>query len=86
MEVSELYAAGAAKYDDHNWRRGYDWSLSFGAMQRHAALFWDGEDIDPETKCHHLTSVVFHALALLYFARNKPELDDRPNTSLAAVA
>jgi len=78
MEVAELYAAGAEKYEPHNWRRGFDWSLGFAAMMRHAGLFWEGEDYDQETGKHHLTSVVFHALELLYFAKHYPELDDRP--------
>lgn len=78
MEVAELYHEGAKKYDPWNWRKGLDWSLCFGAMQRHAALFWEGEDSDSETGCHHLTSVVFHALALLTFIQEHPDLDDRP--------
>jgi hypothetical protein len=76
-EVAELYAKGADKYEAWNWAKGYDWSLSFGAMQRHASLFWQGEDMDEENGCHHLTSVIFHALALLYFQHEHPEGDDR---------
>lgn len=78
-EVAELYAAGATKYDDHNWRKGYPWSLSFGAMMRHAALWQEGEDVDSETGCHHMASVVFHALGLMHFRHHYPEGDDRPN-------
>lgn len=76
-DVAELYAFGAEKYSDHNWRKGFDWSLSYGAMLRHAALFWEGEETDAETGCSHLTSVVFHALALMYFGKEHRALDDR---------
>jgi hypothetical protein len=76
-QVAELYGKGAEKYDDHNWRRGYDWSLSFGAMMRHAWAFWNGEEIDPETGCPHLTSVIFHALSLLTFMDEQRGFDDR---------
>lgn len=86
MEVAELYAAGASKYEDNNWRRGYAWSLSAGAMQRHFSLFWNGEDVDEETGCHHLTAVVFHALALLVFKNEHESLDDRPRTAMARTA
>lgn len=79
--VAEHFGRGAAKYEDRNWERGYDWSLSFGALQRHAWAFWGGEDIDAETGSPHLAAVAFHALALLEFATTHPELDDR---SLAA--
>ncbi|MGW1739994.1 dATP/dGTP diphosphohydrolase domain-containing protein [Nocardia sp. NPDC001965] len=84
--VAELYGKGAQKYSDHNWRRGYDWSLSFDAMLRHAWAFWDGEDFDEDPqiplgedgeRSPHLAAVVFHALALLTFMEEHPEFDDR---------
>ena len=76
--LAELYGAGAAKYEDRNWERGYAWSLSFAAMMRHAWLFWQGEDVDPETQCPHLASVAWHALALMEWGTTHPEFDDRP--------
>lgn len=76
-EVAKLYGKGAEKYATHNWRRGYDWSLSYAAMMRHATQFWNGESHDEETGCHHLSSVIFHALALMEFEKTHPELDDR---------
>lgn len=80
-QVAELYGKGAEKYDDWNWRKGYDWSLSYAAMMRHAWLFWGGEDIDPETGLPHLTSVVFHALTLLTFMTEQRQFDDRYTTA-----
>lgn len=77
-KVAELYGKGAEKYAERNWERGYDWSLSYAAMMRHAVLFWGGEDYDQETGCHHMTSVIFHALALMEFGETHPELDNRP--------
>lgn len=77
-EVAELYAAGASKYADRNWEKGYAWSLSFAALMRHAWQFWDGEKVDPETQKHHMASVVFHAFALMQYGITHPELDDRP--------
>lgn len=79
-EVARLYAAGSKKYDDHNWRKGYAWSLSFASLIRHATQFWEGEDIDEEMGTHHLASVVFHSLTLLTFVDEHGELDDRPNS------
>jgi hypothetical protein len=77
-EVAELYGFGSTKYSPNNWMRGYDWSLSYASLQRHANQFWQGEYADEETKCAHLSSVVFHALALMYFHKHHQELDDRP--------
>jgi hypothetical protein len=76
-EVARLYEFGTHKYDDHNWRKGFKWSLSFAALMRHARAFWEGEDTDPETQCHHLASVVFHALALMWFQAHEKGTDDR---------
>jgi hypothetical protein len=76
-EVARLYGAGASKYAARNWQLGYAWSLSFAAMQRHAWQFWGGESLDSETRCHHLASVVFHAMALMEFEAKEKGTDDR---------
>jgi hypothetical protein len=78
--LAELYGAGARKYADRNWERGYAWHLSFAAMMRHAWLFWQGENVDAETGSPHLASVVFHAFALMEWEVTHPEYDDRPST------
>ena len=77
-QVAEMYGVGATKYDDRNWERGNDWSLSFAAMMRHAWAFWAGENDDPENGLPHLAAVVFHALALMQYRDDHPTLDDRP--------
>jgi hypothetical protein len=79
--LAEHYGRGARKYEDRNWEKGYAWSLSFGAMQRHAWSFWNGEDIDEETQSPHLAAVAFHAFALLEFMNSHRKLDDRPRPS-----
>ncbi len=76
--LAKHYGYGAEKYDDRNWEKGYDWSKSYAALQRHANAFWGGEDIDEESGNHHLVGVVFHAFALMEWAYTHPELDDRP--------
>lgn len=76
-KIAQLYGRGAAKYAAHNWRRGYEWSKSYAALQRHATQFWNGEDNDPEMDLPHMASVAFHALALLTFMEEQPGFDDR---------
>lgn len=80
-QVAEHYGKGAEKYDDHNWRKGYDWSLSIDALDRHFNSFKQGEDIDAETGSPHLAGVVFHALALLTFMDEQRGFDDRFNST-----
>ena len=79
-KVARLYGRGAEKYEEHNWRKGYEWSKSYAALQRHANAFWSGEDIDEEMQLPHLTGVVFHALALMTFMEEHPEFDNRFNS------
>lgn len=44
--LAQHYGRGARKYADHQWRKGYEWSKSYSAMQRHLAAFWGGKDLD----------------------------------------
>lgn len=45
-ELARHFGKGARKYDDHQWRRGYEWSKSYSAIQRHLTAFWSGQDYD----------------------------------------
>lgn len=76
-ELAEHYGRGAQKYDAHNFRKGYNWSLSIDALSRHLWAFIGGEDIDPETGSKHITAVAWHAIALSSFMDEHPEYDDR---------
>ena len=76
--LAEHYGRGSAKYADRNWERGYEWSKSFAALQRHAWAFWSGEDTDAETGSPHLAAVAWHAFAMLEFSNRYPDFDDRP--------
>jgi len=76
-ELATLYGNGARKYDAHNFRRGYEQSKSYSALQRHANLFWAGENIDIEMQLSHLSSVAWHIFALIESQQMHPEFDDR---------
>jgi Domain of unknown function (DUF5664) len=79
-ELARHYGLGAAKYDDNQWRAGYDWSKSYAALQRHLGLWWSGEDLDTDPSmpgATHLAAAAWHIFALLEFSRTFPEGDDR---------
>jgi len=76
-QLSRVYGEGARKYDDHNWRGGYAWGLSYAALQRHLTAFWGGEDLDPESGMPHLAHAAWHCFTLLTFMEEHPEKDDR---------
>ena len=60
IELAEHFGVGASKYDDHQWRAGYEWSKSYSAMMRHLAEFWAGRDYDVCSNdpdgCQHVDS------------------------------
>ncbi len=68
-ELAAHYGFGNGKYPTEpgkrdNWRNGYEFSKSYAALQRHANLFWGGEDIDEESGSKHLIAVAWHAFAM----------------------
>ncbi len=79
-ELARVYGFGATKYDDNNWRKGYSWKLSFGAMLRHAFAFWRGETYDKESKLHHLAHVAWHCMTLMWYTDNYKKGDDRADS------
>ncbi len=80
-ELALVCGMGAVKYSDDNWRKGYDWGLSYGAMRRHLRAFWTGEDNDPETGLSHLAHAAWHCMVLWKYS-NAPQYakyDNRPD-------
>jgi hypothetical protein len=77
IELSRVAGMGANKYAPFNFMKGYDWSLSFNAMMRHALLFWNGEETDPESGLNHMAHAAWMALCLVSFSARHLGTDDR---------
>lgn len=78
-ELAEHYGKGARKYADRNMEKGYPWSKSYAACQRHLNAFWNGEDVDAETGSLHLISAAWHCITMAWFYRHGAGEDNRPN-------
>lgn len=76
-ELAVLYGRGAKKYAERNMERGYPFSKSYAAMERHSKAWWNGEDHDPEMGTSHLAAVAWHAMTLMTLMSTHPEMDDR---------
>ena len=76
--VGSVAGFGSEKYSRYNFMKGYNWSLSYDAMQRHLMAFWSGEDNDPESGLAHLGHACWHCLCLLTFSIRGRGTDDRP--------
>ena len=79
QELGRVYAFGANKYEDYNFRKGYRWSLSYDALQRHTNAFWNREDRDGESGLHHLAHAAWHCFTLMFYSLVGRGTDDRPN-------
>lgn len=75
-DIAEHYGKGCAKYERENWLRGYRWSLSYDALQRHIHQWLSGETHDQETGSHHLVAAVWHCIALFIFEKRGLGTDD----------
>lgn len=85
--LAEHYGKGALKYARENWLRGYRWSLSYDALERHLAQWRMGELLDPETGSSHLIAAAWHCIALFIFERRGLGTDDlHPSVTASASA
>lgn len=75
--LAEVAGFGSDKYEDYNYTKGYDWSLSYSALQRHLMAFWSGENYDDESGMPHLAHAAWHCMALLTFLNWRVGTDDR---------
>ena len=78
-EVGAAMLDGSAKYGRHNWRViGVRSSVYYDAALRHLMKWWEGEELDTDSGCHHLA----HAVACCLIVRDAANLgqltDDRP--------
>ena len=74
--LAEHFGIGVNKYERNNYLRGYRWSLSYDALQRHLHQWLMGETIDPETGSSHLIAAAWHCCALFIFEKRGIGTDD----------
>lgn len=84
--VASVLGFGAAKYSPRGWEGGIDYSRVFAAACRHAEAVGRGEHVDSESGLAHESHFWCNVLFLLVFsARRRVDLDDRPEASSTSV-
>lgn len=83
--AGRVLAFGAKKYEDHNWRKGMDWSRMFDAAMRHMVQFWQGQDNDPETGLPHINHALVCLMFLSEYQATETGTDDRYGSSELVV-
>lgn len=76
-EVAKVFAFGAKKYTDENWRKGLEWKRLARATIGHTYLWLRGEDLDPESGLSHLAHAACSVLMLLESTMLKLGTDNR---------
>lgn len=81
-EVGMALAEGQWKYGGYNWRViGVRASVYWDATFRHIKAWWEGEDLDPDSRLSHITKAI-SALTVLRDAMIQDNwVDDRPPKS-----
>ncbi len=76
-DIAGVLTFGAKKYSERNWEQGFNYSRTYGALQRHLHAWYKGEDIDPESGLTHLAHAGCCLMFLLEFAHSGKGTDDR---------
>ena len=76
-ELARVYGYGCDKYEPRNWEKGYPYSWSLDAMQRHIEAFRSGEYKDNESGLAHCAHAIFHLMTLMEFEITNKGTDDR---------
>lgn len=70
----EALEFGANKYAPNNWKKGLDRKEILESLQRHLGYLMDGEDIDPDSKVHHIGHILCNAMFYSYFLNSEEEV------------
>ena len=79
LDIALGLQEGAVKYGRHNYRDGaLDASVYFDAAIRHLFAWWEGEDIDPDSRLSHITKALTTLIVLRDIEHSGRMIDDRP--------
>lgn len=85
IEEAMVFRSGAEKYGPANWREEpVSASTYMSATLRHLMQWWDGEDLDPESRFSHLAHARSNTAILLDANASGTLIDDRPKPGAAS--
>ena len=74
--ATKVLEYGIEKYAAWNWAKGMKWSIPVGCFLRHFVSMGRGEEIDPESGCHHWGHCVANIVMLDHFEKHCPDMND----------
>jgi hypothetical protein len=75
--LGSALTTGEARYGAQNWRGGIPLSVLCDAAMRHITQFIDGEDMDEQSKTHHLGCAMANLSFAISLHAKMPSCDDR---------
>ena len=79
FEIGLGMLEGARKYGRHNYRSiGVTATEYYNASMRHIMLWWEGEDVDPDSGLNHITKALSDLTVLRDSMLMDNWIDDRP--------
>ena len=77
-QIMQVLNFGAKKYGDNNWQQLNNFNdRYYSACLRHIFAWKNGEKIDKESNCHHLSMVVWQCFTLMMYEKYNIGIDDR---------
>lgn len=77
LGIGEVLTASRVKYEEGNWQKETKFSTPYESAQRHLLKFWNGDELDEESKCHHLLHAATNLMFLYYHQTSGKGIDDR---------
>lgn len=81
LSIGDVFAYGATKYGDFNWRAGMPWLKLYASTLRHLLEWAAGRDTDKESGLPHLAHAVANILMLMDYALSRLGDDNRVNST-----
>lgn len=72
-EAAKVMEYGAKKYARDNWRKGQPLEQLLDSLLRHVAALQSGEQVDPESGCHHIGHIQANAMFLGLWLKQQQE-------------
>lgn len=77
LGIGEVLTASREFYEEGNWMRETKFSTPYESCQRHLLKFWNGDDLDEQTKKSHLLHAATNLMFLYYHLSSGVGVDDR---------
>jgi hypothetical protein len=76
--TARAFMFGAQKYGRNNFRGGMDWLRMTSAAMRHITAWQEGENLDKESREHHIGHALACLSMLAYYIETGAGTDNRP--------